>query len=121
MKKTAHAIGKRIGAYLYIHRLALPFLEETQAQHVTEALAACPEAACACVFKIDEGDRVVSALDYPAFFESPFPELRQAWHIPLNGGLTSQGLRTYFACTRKPSMLTPFRNAHSRSARLRQH
>lgn len=89
MKKTAHAIGKRIGAYLYIHRLALPLLEETQAQHVAEALAACPEAACANVFKIDDQAGIVSALDYTDFFESPFPELRQAWHIPLNGGLTS--------------------------------
>lgn len=78
--------GKRVGGRLYVHRLALPLLETPLAEMAEAALTAFSAAACANVLKIDQESGVVSALEYPEFFETPFPALRQAWHIRLADG-----------------------------------
>lgn len=82
-------IGKRVSGRLYVHRLAVPCLEGPLVEMVSAALAACPPAAGANVLKIDEAAQLVSALEYPGFFETPFPALLQAWHIRLGDGQVS--------------------------------
>lgn len=82
-------VGKQVGGRLYVHRLALPWLESPLAELVDAAMASCPAAASANVLKIDEAARTVSALDYPDFFEAPFPALLQAWQVRLGDGHVS--------------------------------
>lgn len=82
-------VGKRVGGRLYVHRLAVPWLDAPLAEIVAVALAACPAAASANVLKIDETAQQVSALEYPDFFETPFPALLQAWHIRVSDGQVS--------------------------------
>mgnify|MGYP000869515274 CR=1 FL=1 len=93
-------VGKRVGGRLYIHRLAVPSLDSALAEMVSAALAACPAAAHANVLKIDEMAQLVSALEYPDFFETPFPALLQAWHIRIVDGRVSY--RSYEESTNPP-------------------
>jgi len=83
------SVGKWVGGRLYVHRLALPWLEASLVDLVSAALAACPAAAGANVLKIDEAAQIVSALEYPDFFGIPFPVLLQAWHIRIHDGRVS--------------------------------
>lgn len=76
-------VGKRVSGRLYVHRLAVPCLDAPLVEMVSAAMAACPAAVGANVLKIDEAAQLVSALEYPDFFEAPFPALLQAWHIRL--------------------------------------
>lgn len=82
-------VGKRVSGRLYVHRLAVPCLDAPLVEMVSVAMAACPAAASANVMKIDEAAQLVSALEYLEFFETPFPVLRQAWHIRLSDGQVS--------------------------------
>lgn len=82
-------VGKRVSGRLYVHRLALPLLDASLIEMVSAALALCPAAAGANVLKIDEATQLVSVLDYPDFFATPFPTLLQAWHVRLGEGRVS--------------------------------
>lgn len=83
------AVGKRVGGRLYVHRLAVPLLDAPLAEMVAAAFEACSAAAQANVLKIDEAAQLVSALEYPDFFETPFPALLRAWHIRIVDGRVS--------------------------------
>jgi len=83
------AVGKRVGGRLYVHRLAVPLLDAPLAEMVAAAFEACSAAVQANVLKIDEAAQLVSALEYPDFFETPFPALLRAWHIRIVDGRVS--------------------------------
>ncbi|MBX7136256.1 MAG: DNA phosphorothioation-associated putative methyltransferase [Fimbriimonadaceae bacterium] len=77
-------IGKVIAETVYIHAVALDCIELSLSALVRDALSICAEAApSANVFKIDIRNRAVSLLNYPDFFEQPFPELSESWRIDL--------------------------------------
>lgn len=75
-------VGKVIANTVYVHALALSHLDASLADLIREALDICAESvASANVFKADRSSRVVSCLNYPGFFEQPFPELSESWRI----------------------------------------
>jgi len=75
-------IGKVVAETVYIHALALDYIDPSLSGLVREALSICAEAVPSTnVFKIDCRNRVVSLLNYHDFFERPFPELSESWRI----------------------------------------
>lgn len=88
------SIGKSIAAALYVHKSALCLLAPEHLEIVRMALSLCPDAADAAnVYKIDINNRFVSLLNYPHFFDDPFPELLSSWRVFLEDRKTSY--RTY--------------------------
>lgn len=77
-----HTVGKVIADTVYVHALSLEHLDTPSSDLVREALSICPDAvASANVFKVDSKNRGVSLLNYPDFFDQPFPELSESWRV----------------------------------------
>lgn len=80
-------VGKFIADNLYVHELSLSHIPTTLSALAKSAANLAPEAAASAnVFKLDEKNRIVSALNYPGFFEQAFPELLQSWRVHLDSG-----------------------------------
>jgi DNA phosphorothioation-associated putative methyltransferase len=94
-------VGKVIANTVYVHALALDYLDASLADLVREALDICAESVASTnVFKVDSKNRVVSCLNYPGFFEQPFPELSESWRIHLEHKRVSY--RTYHESLNPP-------------------
>lgn len=94
-------VGKVIANTVYVHALALDYLDASLADLVREALDICAESvASANVFKVDSRNRVVSCLNYPGFFQQPFPELSESWRIHVEHKRVSY--RTYHESLNPP-------------------
>lgn len=87
-------IGKLVGDNLYVHRLGLELLEGEMRATIEQAQAIAPDVfESANVFKIDPVNRTVSLLNYPTFFEEPFPALAESWRLHLDSA--RQTYRSY--------------------------
>lgn len=94
-------VGKVIANTVYVHALALGHLDASLADLIRDALDICAESlASANVFKVDRSNRVVSCLNYPGFFEQPFPELSESWRIHVEHKRVSY--RTYHESLNPP-------------------
>src|SRR5215203_4961088 len=84
-KPTDRTVGKRVGDHLYAHIDALSALTADQQSIIVQAseLARLIPIEHFNVVKISQSDDL-SLLDYPGFFDEPFPTLARSWRISLS-------------------------------------
>jgi DNA phosphorothioation-associated putative methyltransferase len=87
--------GKRIGGSLYLHVSALEDQDAAVRDRVAEAesLAGVSADSHYNLVRLDERAERVALLNYPGFFNEPFPALRERWLVDLAEGQVSY--RTY--------------------------
>jgi DNA phosphorothioation-associated putative methyltransferase len=87
--------GKRIGGSLYLHVSALEDQDAAVRGRVAEAesLAGVSADSHYNLVRLDERAERVALLNYPGFFNEPFPALRERWLVDLAEGEVSY--RTY--------------------------
>lgn len=106
----ASPVGKRVGFRRYIHVSALPLGPEALIDEVRKAIVIC--GANDVTFNVVRFDAdTVGLLDYPGFFDEPFPSLAQSWKVSVSSGTATY--RTYAQSLnppilhRKELLLTP--------------
>ncbi len=79
-------LGKRVGEHLYLHVSTLMTLPEAWQSLVAQAaqLASLNVETNYNVIKLHEDLEQLSLLDYPSFFEDPFPSLAHSWRISIS-------------------------------------
>lgn len=89
------SVGKLVGAHLYVHESALPFLPNKWQEVVAKgvSLARLKAGEHFNVVKLHELGDDLSLLCYPAFFEDPYPALTRSWRVSLSRKSTV--FRTY--------------------------
>ena len=80
---TIDCVGKIVGTHTYVHVAALEQLSLEAQKQVSQACKLCQLQPLVGfnVIKFDVPLTSVSFLDYPDFFERPFPLLRQSWTV----------------------------------------
>ena len=80
---TIDCVGKIVGNHTYIHVAALEQLSLEAQKQVSQACKSCQLQPLVDfnVIKFDVPLTSVSFLDYPDFFECPFPLLTQSWTV----------------------------------------
>ena len=79
-------VGKTVGDHLYAHISALSTLSPEQHSIIAQAseLARLIPGAHFNVVKLHQQDHDLSLLDYPRYFDDPFPTLARSWRISLS-------------------------------------
>jgi len=82
---------KIIGGKTYLHIESLSCLDAAMAEGVTRAelLAGISRQVHFNLVRIDEVEHNISLLNYPDFFEEPFPSLRESWLVDLDRSTVS--------------------------------
>ena len=80
--------GKRIGGSLYLHVTALNEQEPAVRERIAkaESQAGISAESHYNLVRLDERPERVSLLNYPEFFDNPFPALRERWLVDLADG-----------------------------------
>ena len=96
--------GKRVAARVYMHVDALSVAAGEAMVRVAEAerLAGLARGADFNVVRLDADGNGLALLQYPAFFEDPFPALAASWRVDPDAGTV--GFRTY-ADSQNPPIL----------------
>ena len=83
---ASRRIGKRVGDHLYVHVSAFSTLSPDQQSIIAQAseLAHLTNGAHFNVVKLSQQGNDLSLLDYPSFFDDPFPTLTRSWRISLS-------------------------------------
>lgn len=90
MSSISKNCGKLVGDNLYLHRLSVEGLDANLLALIEEAHAVAPaEISRTNVIKIDARNRTLSFLNYPMFFEEPFPALAESWRVRLDNQRTT--------------------------------
>jgi len=82
---SAATPGKHVGGDTYVHREALPYLDSEAVRRIERA----EELAAPVQWNVAKWSKrrpLVSLLDYPAFFEQPFPRLAASVTVDLENG-----------------------------------
>lgn len=85
---TIRPRGKTVARNTYFHAGCLGSLDKDAQEIVVKAAAICGLTAEEHfnVVKLSESDAHVSLLNYPKFFDDPFPELLESWTVDLESG-----------------------------------
>jgi DNA phosphorothioation-associated putative methyltransferase len=88
-------LGKTVSRRTYVHVLALAFRDDATALALSRAedAAGLRRSEHYNVVRFERDGRCVALLDYPAFFDDPFPSLKASWRVDLETG--EVGHRTY--------------------------
>ena len=81
-----HKIPDRLGEHLYLHVSTTPTLSTGWQKRITQAaeLASIVPETHFNVVKLHNDCDQLSLLDYPSFFEEPFPTLARGWKVSLS-------------------------------------
>ena len=81
-----HGVGKRVGEHLYLHVCAIVSLPLAWQSRIAIAaeLAGLSQDVHFNVVKLHEDGDQLSLLNYPSFFDDPFPSLGQSWRVSLS-------------------------------------
>lgn len=79
-------VGKRVADHVYLHLSALPALTCDQQSIVKQAaeIARLVPGEHFNVVKLTDGVDDLSLIDYPSFFEDPFPLLARSWRVSVS-------------------------------------
>lgn len=87
--------AKVVAGQTYLHADSIPYLHATTAARVAEAenMARVKWDVQFNLVRIDDRESCVSLLNYPEFYNDPFPSLRESWLVDLSRATVSY--RTY--------------------------
>jgi len=88
-------IGKTVARRTYLHVSCLPEADLALEARLTEAekVAGVSRRVDFNLVRIDPSSSQIALLNYPGFFDDPFPALRDSWRVDLTTG--EVGYRTY--------------------------
>lgn len=80
---TSESVGKRVGGNVYVHISACPSLPPSQQSIIAQAAELVSPTAGNHfnVVKLSQHGDDLSLLDYPSFFDNPFPTLARSWRV----------------------------------------
>lgn len=99
---AATPVGKTVANQTYAHVDCLDLLPPQRRDAIgrAESLAGVLRGRDFNVVKLHVASQAVSLLDYPAFFDTPFPELHRSWHVDFR--LSRVGRRSYLDSLNPP-------------------
>src|SRR6476659_5016169 len=85
-EEVAGKVGKRVVDHLYVHVSAFSALSADQRAIITQTseLARLTPGNHFNIVKLTQQGDDLSLLDYPRFFDDPFPTLARSWRISLS-------------------------------------
>ena len=90
LDRSQSTVGKTVGTRLYLHVSSLTVTSPDLLEAVHNAAAAAGIGAEAFnVARIDSDGNTIGLLDYPGFFDDPFPALARSWKVDLSSRTVS--------------------------------